>query len=60
MPWTDITRRDGAREAARYASDLGNEEWALTAPLLPGPTLKGALKRIGTFALEIVRRSDGW
>lgn len=37
MPWTDITRRDYARGGARYASDLGDEEWALIAPLLPGP-----------------------
>ncbi|OQM73805.1 IS5 family transposase [Manganibacter manganicus] len=37
MPWTDITRRDYAREAARYASDLSDGEWALIAPLLPGP-----------------------
>lgn len=37
MPWTDITRRDYAREASRYASDLREEEWALIAPLLPGP-----------------------
>lgn len=37
MPWTDITRRDYAREAARYASDLSDVEWALIAPLLPGP-----------------------
>ena len=37
MPWTDITRRDYAREAARYASDLSDVEWALVAPLLPGP-----------------------
>jgi putative transposase len=37
MPCTDITRRDYAREAARYASDLIDGEWALIAPLLPGP-----------------------
>lgn len=37
MPWTDITRRDYAREAARYASDLSDGEWSLIAPLLPGP-----------------------
>jgi len=36
-PDTDITRLDYAREAARYASDLREEEWALIAPLLPGP-----------------------
>lgn len=37
MPWTDITRRDYAREAARYASDLSDGEWELIALLLPGP-----------------------
>jgi transposase len=37
MPWTDITRRDYARKAARYASDLSEGEWTLIAPLLPGP-----------------------
>ena len=37
MPWTDITRRDYARKAVRYASDLSDGEWALIAPLLPGP-----------------------
>lgn len=37
MPWTDITRRDYAREAARYASDLSDGEWVLIARLLPGP-----------------------
>ena len=37
MPWTDITRRDYAREAARYASDLSDGEWGLIASLLPGP-----------------------
>jgi transposase len=37
MPWTDITRGEYAREARRYASDLSDAEWALIAPLLPGP-----------------------
>lgn len=37
MPWTDITRRDYAREAARYASDLSDREWALIVPSVPGP-----------------------
>jgi transposase len=37
MPWTDITRREYAREAARYASDMSDDEWALIAPLLPRP-----------------------
>lgn len=37
MPWTDITRDDYAREAARYASDLSDAEWATIAPLMPKP-----------------------
>lgn len=37
MPWSDITRHDYAREAARYASDLSDGEWELIASLLPGP-----------------------
>lgn len=35
MPWTDITRDQYAREAARYASDLSAAEWAAIAPLMP-------------------------
>lgn len=37
MPWTDITRRNYAREGRRYASDLSDMEWAVIAPLLPRP-----------------------
>jgi transposase len=37
MPWTDITRRNYAREGRRYASDLSDREWAVIAPLLPRP-----------------------
>lgn len=37
MPWTDITRRQYACEAARYARDLSDGEWGLIASLLPGP-----------------------
>ncbi|MBZ0163605.1 MAG: IS5 family transposase [Notoacmeibacter sp.] len=37
MPWTDITRRNYAREGCRYASDLRDTEWAVIAPLLPRP-----------------------
>ena len=37
MPWDDIARRDYARRAPRYASDLTDREWALIAPFLPAP-----------------------
>ena len=37
MPWIKTARRDHARPAHRYSSDLTNREWALIAPLLPGP-----------------------
>lgn len=35
MAWTEITRRDYAREGLRYASDSTNEEWAIVAPFMP-------------------------
>jgi putative transposase len=35
MPWTEITRKQYARDGLRYASDLSDEEWALIAPRLP-------------------------
>src|SRR5688572_6359539 len=37
MPWNDIARRDYARRAPRYASDLTDREWALVGPFLPLP-----------------------
>ena len=37
MPWNDIARRDYARWARRYASDLTDREWALVAPFVPSP-----------------------
>lgn len=37
MPWSDITRRDYARDAARLASSLSDGERALIASLLPAP-----------------------
>jgi transposase len=41
MPWDDTVRRDYARRAPRYASDLTDREWALIAPLLPPRRLIG-------------------
>jgi hypothetical protein len=41
MPWEDTARRDHARPASRYASDLTNREWTLIAPFLPPPRQQG-------------------
>lgn len=41
MPWDDAARRDHARRALRYASDLTEREWSLIAPFLPQPRQQG-------------------
>jgi len=41
MGWTDFTRRQYARRASRYASDLTDREWGLISPFLPGPRRLG-------------------
>jgi transposase len=41
MPWDDTARRDHARRALRYASDLTEREWSLIAPFLPPPRRQG-------------------
>lgn len=46
MPWTKTARRDYARRAQRYSSDLTDREWALIAPLLPGPRPLGRPRTI--------------
>ena len=33
--WTDITRKQHAREGQRYSSDLTDAEWAVLEPMLP-------------------------
>ena len=35
MAWTELTRRQHAREGDRYTSDLTDAEWALIKPLVP-------------------------
>ena len=35
MAWTELTRRQHAREGDKYASDLTDAEWALIEPLMP-------------------------
>lgn len=41
MAWTEITRRDYAREGLRYASDCTDEEWAVVAAFMPAPSKVG-------------------
>ena len=41
MAWTELTRRQHAREGNKYASDLTEAEWALLAPLMPQPRKTG-------------------
>ena len=41
MAWTETTRRQYARRAARYASDMTDREWGIVEPLLPAPRRLG-------------------
>src|ERR671920_327556 len=41
MPWTASARRQYARPAERYATDLTDAEFALVAPHLPAPSRVG-------------------
>lgn len=41
MAWTELTRRQHAREGNRYATDLTDAEWALIAPMVPPPKTTG-------------------
>src|ERR1700722_2589570 len=41
-----IARHEYARRAQRYSSDLTDREWALIAPLLPGPRPVGRPRTI--------------
>jgi transposase len=41
MPWTDAARRQYARPAERYATDLTDDEVALIGPHLPAPNRLG-------------------
>ena len=41
MAWTEITRRQHARQTAGYASDMTDREWGLVQPFLPMPRSLG-------------------
>jgi transposase len=49
--WTEITREQYRRATGRYASDLSTAEWALIAPLLPGPRRLGRPRRVDLRAV---------
>ncbi len=46
MPWTASARRQYARPAARYATDLTDAEFALVAPHLPAPSRLGRPREV--------------
>ena len=46
MPWTASARRQYARPAARYATDLTDAEFALVAPHLPAPSRIGRPREV--------------
>src|SRR5215210_2885186 len=46
MPWTASARRQYARLAARYATDLTDAEFALVAPHLPAPSRVGRPREV--------------
>ncbi len=46
MPWTASARRQYARPAARYATDLTDDEFALVAPHLPAPRRLGRPREV--------------
>ena len=51
MPWTEITRERYDRKTARYSSDVTDEEWAVVAPLLPGPNRLGRPRKVDLRAV---------
>jgi len=51
MAWTEITREHYRRDELRYASDLKDREWAVIAPLLPGPSPLGRPREVDLRAV---------
>ena len=65
MPWTDPARRQYARPAARYATDLTDAEYALVAPHLPSPNRLGRprevdLREVVNAILYLLRTGCPW
>src|SRR3712207_1921310 len=65
MPWTASARRQYARPAARYATDLTDDEFALLAPHLPTPSRVGRprevdLREVLDAILYLLRTGCPW
>src|SRR5918911_5551896 len=65
MPWTASARRQYARPAARYATDLTDAEFALLAPHLPAPSRLGRprevdLREVLDAMLYLLRTGCPW
>ena len=65
MPWTASARRQYARPAARYATDLTDAEFALLAPHLPTPSRVGRprevdLREVLDAILYLLRTGCPW
>ena len=65
MPWTASARRQYARPAARYATDLTDAEFALPAPHLPAPSRVGRprevdLREVLDAILYLLRTGCPW
>ena len=65
MPWTASARRQYARPAARYATDLTDAEFALVAPHLPAPSRLGRprevdLREVLDAILYLLRTGCPW
>lgn len=63
--WTEITRRQYRREGLKYASNLTEAEWAVIAPLLPGPFLRGrprtvCLRRVVEAIFYVLEAGCQW
>src|SRR5918995_817882 len=63
--WTASARRQYHRSERRYASDVTDAEFALIAPLLPGPKRGGrprttALREILNAILYLLRSGCPW
>ncbi len=65
MPWTDSARRQYARTATRYTTDLTDAELALIAPHLPAPSRLGRprkvdLREVSNAILYLLRTGCPW
>src|SRR5687768_3769188 len=53
MPWTASARRQYARPAARHATDLTDDEFALLAPHLPAPSRVGRPREVDLREVDL-------